>query len=205
VDRRAPLIVVAWAACAGWGGVAARRREPLASSTRGTLVVPHAAAPIALDGDTDDPGWVRAPGPARSGPFVDATGAPARPYAEARLLRGDGVLYVLLYAADEDVRATDRFRLTFAGEGAYAVAVTADGRVHDESPAGWRSGMHVSREIDGTLDDPRDLDEEWALELALPLASIGLRGARNERVAFHVTRFDAAGESEAPVAALVFE
>src|SRR5580693_1479819 len=66
------------------------------------LHVPHTPGSITLDGDTDDPGWTRPPGPARTGPFVVENGAQARPYSNARLLWGDGHLYLSLYAADED-------------------------------------------------------------------------------------------------------
>jgi hypothetical protein len=167
---------------------------------RSVLRVPHAPAPIVLDGDNDDPGWLAAPGPARTGPFVSASGAAARPYSDARLLWGDGHLYLLLYAADEDVRSQrDAFRLTFSrAEATYALAVSADGALHDEArdangriDASWRSGAHVSREIDGTLDDPRDTDEEWSLEMALPLASLGMKSEPGERVGFAIERCEA--------------
>jgi hypothetical protein len=171
-----------------------------ALATPSVLRVPHAPAPIVLDGDSDDPGWIASPGPARTGPFVSAAGGAARPYSDARLLWGDGHLYVLLYAADEDVRSrSDAFRMTFSRGGAsYAVAIAAGGGVRDEARDAegkvdprWRSGAHVSREIDGTLDDPRDTDEEWTLEVALPLASLGMNGEPGERVGFAVDRCDA--------------
>jgi hypothetical protein len=195
VHLRLRVVLVAWALGASgawWAARGARQSARPASSS--VLGVPRAASPVALDGDTDDPAWLAAPGPARTGAFVGPSGAPARPHAEARLLWGQGMLYVLLYAADEDVTRADRFVLTFAvGRTAYAVAVGADGAVNDQAPTGWRSGMHVSREIDGTLDDPRDVDEEWSLEIAVPLASLGLRGARGERLGFGAARCDASG------------
>jgi hypothetical protein len=164
------------------------------------LRVPHAPGAIALDGDNDDPGWTRAPGPARTGPFTVAGGAPARPYSEARLLWGDGYLYVLLYAADDDIRARDdgfRMRLS-RGAIDYAIDVTADGTVRDAArgadgaiDATWRSGAHVSRELDGTPDDGRDVDEEWSLEVAVPFASLGMKGEPGEAAGFAVERCDA--------------
>ena len=184
------------------GASAARRTldgaRPAARSS--ILRVPHAAAPIVLDGDNDDPGWLATPGPARTGPFVTVAGRAARPHSEARVLWGDGHLYVLLYAADEDVRSrADGFRMTFSRAGTtFAIAVSADGAVRDDSrdaqgrvDASWRSGAHVSREIDGTVDDPRDVDEEWSLETAVPLAAVGLRGVPGERIGFAVERCDA--------------
>ena len=176
---------------------------PEGEGDRLVLRVPHAPGPIALDGDNDDPGWTRAPGPARTGPFAQAGGADARPYSDARLLWGDGYLYVLLYAADDDIQSReDAFRLRFSRSGVeYAIDVSADGAVadtahdaHGASDPTWRSGAHVSREIDGTIDDARDGDEEWSVEMAVPLASLGMKGAAGETAGFAVERFDASRE-----------
>ena len=167
--------------------------------TGGVLHVPHAPGPIALDGDNDDPGWVRPPGPARTGPFKVASGAPARPYSDARLLWGDGYLYVLLYAADEDIQSgADAFRLRLTRGGVeYSLEVSAGGVLRDAArdargamPA-WRSGAHASREIDGTPDEAGDVDEEWSVEMAVPLASVGMRGQAGESAGFAIERCDA--------------
>src|SRR5579862_5505361 len=69
------------------------------------LHVPHAPASIIIDGDTDDPGWLRPPGPARTGAFTLPNGAKTNPYSDARILWGDGQLYVALYASDEDIES----------------------------------------------------------------------------------------------------
>jgi hypothetical protein len=167
--------------------------------TGAVLRVPHAPGPIVLDGDNDDPGWLRPPGPARTGAFALASGAPARPYSDARLLWGDGYLYVLLYAADDDIRTRDdAFRMRLSRGGVqFAIEVSAGGVVRDEARDArgaidptWRSGAHVSREIDGTPDDARDTDEEWSVEMAVPLASIGMRGQPGESAGFAVERCD---------------
>jgi hypothetical protein len=171
--------------------------------------VPHASGSIVLDGDTDDRGWTLSPGPARSGPFVQANGAVARPYTDARLLWGDDHLYVALYAADEDLQARvdeadrplgrdDSFRLTFTrGDGTYLLEVSPKGVLADAVRRGagdwdyrWNSGAHVAHEFDGTLNDDRDADEEWVIEMAIPFESLGLRGERGERVGFSAGRCD---------------
>ncbi len=167
------------------------------------LRVPHVPGAVALDGDNDDPGWTLPPGPARTGPFVSAGGGSARPYSDARMLWGDGHLYALLYAADEDIRTgEDAFQLRFSRGGVdYAIELSAAGTVRDAARdergrgvAGWRSGAHVSREIDGTPDDARDTDEEWSLEVALPLASLGMTGQPGDSVRFAIERCDASKE-----------
>ena len=192
---------------------AATRAAALAASSGGAadtaLRVPHAPASIVIDGDTDDPGWLEAPGPARTGPFVFANGAPARPYSEARLLWGDEHLYVTLYAADEDIRARtnqpdgplwidDSFRMVFAQGGVeYSIELSASGAMTDAirknggaPDYSWSSGAHVSHEMDGTLNDPTDMDEEWVLEIAIPFASIGMAGERGERIGLTIHRCD---------------
>lgn len=173
------------------------------------LRVPHLKASIVLDGDMDDVGWT---GPvARTGGFTTPNGMTAKPYSEARLVWGDGHLYLALYAADEDVRAAkrapddpvwqdDSFHLVFRddrGGVERALDLSALGVVSDARRVGagaldyaWQSGVHVSREIDGTLNDANDDDEEWALEVAMPLESLGLRGERGERIGFAVRRCD---------------
>lgn len=176
---------------------------------------------ISLDGDLDDSGWLGAI--ARTGGFVDKTGNIARPYSEARLTWGDDVLYLSLYAADEDIRANvtasdgpvwrdDSFHFVFddgKSERVFDVsvaAVVADGQRPSASSASgsarpptdfaWSSGAHVSREIDGTVNDASDEDEEWALEIAIPLASLGLNGEVGERVRFAIHRCDSPKKQE---------
>jgi hypothetical protein len=174
-----------------------------------TLRVPHMPGGITLDGDTDDPGWLAPPGPARTGPFLFANGAPARPYSESRLVCGDGYLYLCLYAADEDIESRtdvadgplwldDAFRVTFTQPGVeYAIEVSPKAVVTDSIRKGqgkwdysWQSDVHVSRELDGTVNQPKDLDEEWVIEMALPFESIGLQGEPGESIGFSVRRCD---------------
>jgi hypothetical protein len=174
------------------------------------LHVPHLRGSIFLDGDTDDPGWTAPAGPARTGPFVGPNGAPSRPYSDARLVWGDGHLYVVLYAADADIRAStrqadgplwldDAFRLLFSRHDVeYAIDVSSAGVLADavrKRGSGfdyaWSSGAHVSHEQDGTTNDPTDVDEEWLVEMAIPFESLGMRGERGEHIGFAVRRCDA--------------
>lgn len=173
------------------------------------LRVPHAPGPITLDGDTDDPGWLGRPGPARTGDYVFDSGEPARPYSDTRLVWGDGYLYLALYAADENIEShaekpddpllqEDAFRVVFSQPGVeYAIDVSPrpvisdsirrDGGSWDLS---WRSGVHASKEIDGTLNNPDNRDEEWAIELAVPFESIGMKGESGESIGLSLSRCD---------------
>ena len=182
---------------------------------QGELVVPHVTGAITLDGDLDDTGWLGAV--AQTGAFEDKEGSTARPFSEARLTWGDDVLYMSLYAADEDISANvtandgpvwrdDSFHFVFddgnderifdvsvgavIADGTRISATSTDGGARLPADFAWSSGAHISREIDGTLNNAKDDDEEWALEIAIPLESIGLKGEPGERVRFAIHRCD---------------
>jgi hypothetical protein len=117
-------------------------------------------------------------------------------------------LYVALYAADEDVRAAavpddgplwmgDAFQLAFSATGGERlIDVGPTGRVTDarRTASGldhaWSAGARVAKDLDGTLDDPRDDDEEWIIEMALPLASLDLAGKPGDRITLSLRRVD---------------
>src|SRR2546430_17249992 len=129
------------------------------------LVLPQVAGPILCDGELDELAWRT---PARTGPFVDASGAQAAPYSDARFLRDDRYLYLALYAADEDIRAGDEFVVEL---GRTTLHFTAAGVLR---PA--IAGAHVAVDLDGSLDDPANDDEEWVVEAAIPLAAVPFAG-----------------------------
>ncbi|MEO7112113.1 MAG: hypothetical protein ABI183_16840, partial [Polyangiaceae bacterium] len=54
----------------------------------------------------------------------------------------------------------------------------------------WKSGATAAHDLDGTPDDPKDQDEEWVIEMAVPLASLGLTGKPGEHIGFTVSRCD---------------
>ena len=93
-----------------------------------------------------------------------AGGAEARPYSQIRLLRDARTLYVGLYAADQDIRSTDAFELAI---GPLALAIDARGRIAPPLP-----GARAAASVDETIDDPHDEDEEWVLEVAIPVAAV---------------------------------
>ncbi len=134
---------------------------PAAAQPRAALVVPQVVAPIQCDGELDEVAWRT---PARTGPFVDATGSQAAPYSDARFLRDGKYLYLALYAADEDIRSTDAFVVQLGGKQFHFAAA---GTV---SPA--ISGAKVALDVDGSVDKPADDDEEWIIEAQIPLTAI---------------------------------
>ena len=171
--------------------------------------MPHVHGSITLDGDTDDSGW-RGP-TARTGAFLGQDGVtPVHPHSEARIVWGDGFLYLNLYAADEDIRAVgtadalspaeDMFHLVFDdGTAQRIIDVNPLGTVADALGAAgaatppdysWNSHLHASHELDGTPNRSDDNDEEWVLELAIPLESLGLEGKAGQRVGLSMRRCD---------------
>ncbi|MEZ4225454.1 MAG: carbohydrate-binding family 9-like protein [Polyangiaceae bacterium] len=169
------------------------------------LHVPRAAASIQLDGKVDDWQGVHA----MTGNFVSVDGRNA-PDSEARLLWREGALYLLLYAADRDIRSSvhthdaplwpeDAFKITFrtAGEArARVIYVSPNGTLTDQIQIGervdpsWESKARVGHDLDGTPNDASDEDEEWKIELAIPLASLGLRGVAGESLSLSIRRCD---------------
>ena len=117
--------------------------------------------PIAIDGDWDEHDW---PARAWRAQLLGEDGKLARPSSEVRMLHDDRDLFVALYAADENIETRDAFDLTV---GPLALHVDARGNV---SVPGVRAKAGFD---EGTIDDAHDDDEEWVVELAIPLPRVG--------------------------------
>jgi hypothetical protein len=119
------------------------------------------------------------------------------------------MLYIALYAADEDLHATqkdadgplwldDAFHVSLRTEGfEHSFDVSPRGTLTDaRRTAGgafdftWQSGAHVASDVDGTLDDSTDDDEEWVIEMGIPFDAIGARGVPGERIPISLRRCD---------------
>jgi len=200
VPRATSLLLILTLALAG----GACSRSPAAPAAAGplarepaavTLAVPHVRGPVAIDAELDGKKmWEGEAGATQN--FRDAAGRGMVPYTEAKARWGDGKLYFMLYAGDLDlegqvrapdgpVERDDAFRLEIGGgPEVRVVSVSVLGTVADAlcrvSPAGrtcdpgWKSGAEVAVDRDGTLNRVGDNDEEWVVEMALPLASLGL-------------------------------
>jgi len=151
----------AWVICAGL--TACHRSQPAPSPTDRVVAATRDA--FEIDGELNEPDWNRLGDP-QAFTFEDHE---ARPYSQIRLLHDADHLYVGLYAADQDIRSTEHFDLTI---GSLQLSVDPLGRVTAAIP-GVRSG----KDADGTIDQPTDEDEEWVIELAIPLGATGLRDA----------------------------
>jgi hypothetical protein len=150
------------------------------------LVIPQVAAAPTLDGELDELAWRT---PARTGPFTDAAGAMAAPYSEARFLRDARNLYFALYAADENIVSTDEFVIELASaRGHRTLRYSAAGKLRPQV-----SGARAAVDLDGSVDDPSNDDEEWVVEGALPLTAVPF--ARDGTVRITITRCDVTKDS----------
>ena len=128
--------------------------------------------PPRIDGKLDEPAWRDA---TPSGQFVDPlTGRFVPPESEVRALWDADSLYLGLYAADEDLRSDDHMTVILEPERGRRLTfeVNPAGKLSSTAPAGLRAAA----EQDGTIDQPRDDDEEWTVELQVPWRSLGLAG-----------------------------
>lgn len=133
--------------------------------------IPTTTADLKLDGELGETDWstralrhiLAAPG-----------GGQARPFSEVSLLHDNAYLYVGLYAADENIQTGEFFDVHL---GSLAFHATSTGAITPEI-----LGAKTSIDRDGTLDDPSNDDEEWVLELALPLPATGFAPGRAQVV-----------------------
>ncbi len=119
------------------------------------VAVSAISGPIQIDGELGEDAWHAA---FKSRPFEDARKVD-RPFTELRAAADAATLYLAVYAADLDLRSDgDRIEVDV---GPLHLTLT---------PAGGTAPQGVLRatDLDGTLDSPRDDDEEWVSEVAIP-------------------------------------
>jgi hypothetical protein len=182
------------------------------------LHVPRAAAPIAIDAEIEGKKvWESEAGSTLNLKTGDGKGMV--PYTEVKLRWGDGKLYLLMYAGDLDLEGSvkdsdgpvskdDAFHLELGdGDRVQVIEVSVLGTVTDASctapkdastpidvgggkcDRSWQSHAVVAVDQDGTLNHLGDNDEEWVVEMALPLDALGVAsGGPGTRIPFAVRR-----------------
>jgi hypothetical protein len=152
------------------------------------VVLEAARAAVVIDGELDEPEWTAHP-PTRR--FVDATsGGPSTPYTEARVLCDPAGLAIVIYAADEDLRGSDRVGAVLHAPGLETRIVEVDpmGEVRWHAPVGDRmdvpEGVSARVDLDGTYEHDDIEDEEWIVELRVPWAALGMSGPGDVRANF---------------------
>jgi hypothetical protein len=174
----------------------------------GVLRVPRTAGPVDINGKPWEDTWATA---ALTGQFPERGGVkPGLPYSEARVAWDDENLYLMLYAADEDVRATPKGHdIPLHGEDSFHVVLTLPTRTVelDVSAAGvltdallgadggsdlsFESGLRFAVDLDGSLNESAgEDDEEWVVEAALPWERLGVKPLRGMRLRVELARCD---------------
>jgi hypothetical protein len=185
-----------------------------------TLQIPRITTPLKIDAEVEGKKvWEEDVG--ATGNFKDDAGRGMVPYTEAKARWGNGNLYLLLYAGDLDLEGTvktrdgdverdDAFHLELGPPNdTRVIAVSVLGTVADAACRGsgaaracdrsWNSGSRVAVDRDGTLNKIGDNDEEWVVEMAVPLAAIGFpNAAPGTRIPFSVHRCEVGHGSCSP-------
>jgi hypothetical protein len=214
--------------CRRWRSHATYLKRSIAARDPNALGVPHVAQSIKVDGILDEEPWRTTV--LRSGVLVAADGSPGRPYSDARVFWSGDALYLGLYAADGDLRGSDATAIGDAfhveisrGKEIYALDIDVAGALEERArrsgiaDALWKSGARIGHDTDGTVkprsggpapkrehdDEGEDADEEWVLEVAIPLASIGVQPRKGETFGLVVRRCDVSAASDAPNAAVL--
>lgn len=197
------VIITVVVAC---GLAAAARVVMRPSSPPGpTLHVPRATGPIRIDAEFDGKkDWEADSG--HTGDLQDEHGKGMVPFTEVKARWLAGNLYLMLYAGDLDIQSGDSFHLELGGGGrVHVIEVSVLGTLVEAVCEGdvpfpavpgncdrnWHSRATVAVDRDGTLDQLGDNDEEWVVEMSVPLSAIGLdHAAPGTRLPFSVRRCD---------------
>ncbi len=205
-NQLAALILLVGMIGAGvWWWRRPRTEHAHALTSMRELRAAHTANTVRIDGETDELDWQRA---GRTGALACHAGSVC-PHAELRVMWGGGMVYLALYAADVDIVSPaiaadspvwlgDHFHLVFGDRGQERIldlsprgvvtdAAGGAGRARD---FGWQSGAKVGTDVDGTIDRSDDEDEEWSLEVAIPLDRLGLQGRTGERLPVSIRHCD---------------
>ena len=190
--------LLCWIVLAVWlagGATAAAFDAPRLAWTPATYVCPRLATAPVIDGRPTEPAWDPAPW---SAPFTDIQGelaAPPRLVTRLRLGWDDTCLYVAATLDEPHVwgTLTERDAVIYH-DNDFEVFIDPDGDNHlygeleinalgtvwdlllvrpyrDGGPAidGWDiAGLRSAVAVDGTLNDPRDTDRGWSVEIAIP-------------------------------------
>lgn len=176
--------------------VAAAKPTPMAPSRYGA---PRATAPLIMDGQLDEADWSRAPW---TTPFVDIEGAakPLPTHdTRVRMLWDNDFLYVAAELTEPHVWAafTEHDSIIYRendfevfldpeGDGLWygEIEINALGTVFDlQLDKAYQQGGHAIIDwtpadlrsavtIQGTLNDPTDIDVGWTVEMAIPHSSL---------------------------------
>jgi hypothetical protein len=168
------------------GGCTCGSAAPESAPAPVTYVAARADA-MTIDGELEEPIWTAHEPTAR---FVDAvSGELIPPYTEARAVCDDEALTFAVYAADEDLRSTDRMgAVLHAGGATHVLEMDPNGALRwhapSEPPGDAPPGVTSGVDRDGTVDHEDIDDEEWIIEVRVPWSVLGMSGPGELRANF---------------------
>ena len=208
--QRAGAVFALLVALASAVGLSLRARHGAEAAPASLFHVPRVDEEPNFDGELAEDMWRNHAHGAKG--FLDERGRLAAPFSDVHLAwRGDKLL-IGLYAADWNVRTTrsssepgsvddaDRFLIELrVGDRVYRTAIDPAGAVL-EAPcdvgrtcvpaAEWVPRLVIGHDSDGTLNNEKDFDEEWMLEIGIPFSAIGLSSGPGSRFEARFARCD---------------
>jgi hypothetical protein len=200
------------------GAAASSSAARAAGAPPSVLAVPRAGSAITPDGEFEEGTWVSAartgPFVDRAGaiarPYSDARALWDDKNLYLTLYAADENVQVRTKEHDAPLWLDDAFSVRLVplpagapagpppdGATAYLIDVAPNGTTTDvrEGPGGtrdpsWESHIVVGMDLDGTINDPHDEDEEWVVEAALPWSSLGVTPTPGVRIAARISRCD---------------
>jgi hypothetical protein len=181
--------------CLGWGLAAPPTPPPAEYVPPRGYVCSRATGPVTVDGRLDDPAWQAAPW---TDDFVDIEGdkkPKPRFRTRAKMLWDDRCFYIAAELEEPHVWATlTQHDSVIFHDNDFELFLDPDGDGHlygelelnalnttwdlllpkpykDGGPAinGWEiAGLRTAVHVRGTLNDPRDTDAGWTIEIAIP-------------------------------------
>jgi hypothetical protein len=165
-------------------------------SSAATVVAARSGKPVAIDGRLDDAVWKVA---RSTDAFVDTmTGGPAPITTKAQLAWDETYLYVAFENKDDDVWSSLKGRddklwtqeavevfIDANGDGRDYVElqVNPNGAIFDsylpsyrKNDNAWNSSMKAAVQVDGTVNQRKDKDRGWTVEIAIPWADTKGKG-----------------------------
>jgi hypothetical protein len=176
--------------------VGAAKPGAVRAAAEKSIIAARAKKPVKIDGKLDDEVWKVAPS---SGAFVDTlSGAAVGTKTEVKLAWDDKYLYVAFENQDEDVWSSlknrdDKLWTEEAVE--VFIDADADGKDYIELQVNpnnaifdsylpsyranqndWNSKMKTAVAVEGTVNQRKDKDKGWTVEMAIPWADTKGRG-----------------------------
>ncbi len=146
---------------------------PVSAQCVPTVLVAKRGTPT-LDGELDQPVWHDALATAA---FVEERENRPVPHTEARASWDESALYLALYVADDDLRASDRVRIEIDGKGSLDVSPARKLSCRFGAQSDCAAlGIQGAFDVDGDVDAPNEEDEEWDVTLAIPWRALAPSG-----------------------------